>query len=249
MARITRATIDSIVGVVIYLRVSSEEQAQSMHGLNAQEDAARAYAARMGWEVIGVFVDAGVSGSVGLEQRPAMLEAIAALKRGGVFLVSKRDRIGRLDPMAMAMIEAAVRRCGARIVSAAGEGTENDDPSSVLMRRMIDAFAEYERLIIGARTKAALQAKTRRGEKTGGAIPFGFERGSDKVAMTSDGPVITKTLVPCVAEQAVIDEVRQLRAAGKTLQEIAADLNTRGIGRRGGKWDHTVLSRLLRKAA
>jgi DNA invertase Pin-like site-specific DNA recombinase len=60
-----------------------------------------------------------------------------------VLLVAKRDRIGRLDPLPMAMIESAVRRKRARIVSAAGEGTENDDPSSILMRRMIDAFAEY----------------------------------------------------------------------------------------------------------
>jgi hypothetical protein len=98
-------------------------------------------------------------------------------------------------------------------------------------------------------TKVALRAKKRRGEKTGGAIPFGFERGPDRVDMTSDGPVVTKTLVPCAAEQAVIEEVRAMRSAGKTLQQIAADLNSRGINRRGGKWDHTVLSRLLRKAA
>jgi len=239
MARITRAAIDTLIRVVIYLRVSSEEQAQNMHGLHAQEDAARAYAARMGWEVIGVFTDAAVSGSLGLEDRPAMLDAIAALKRGGVFLVSKRDRIGRLDPMAMAMIEAAVRRCGARIASAAGEGTENDDPSSVLMRRMVDAFAEYERLIIGARTKAALQAKTRRGEKTGGQAPYGYELGADG-----------KTLVSCQSEQEVINVVRELRGQGETLQGIAAALNSRGIQRRGGgQWANQFVATILKRAA
>src|SRR5580692_2730999 len=115
------SAIATILRVVIYLRVSTDEQAENKNGLNAQEDAARAYAARMGWEVVGVFTDAGVSGSVGLEDRPAMLEAIATLSKGGAFLVAKRDRIGRLEPMAMAMIEAAVRRKGARIISAAGE--------------------------------------------------------------------------------------------------------------------------------
>jgi len=223
----------------IYRRVSGEEQAQSMHGLNGQEDAARAYAARMGWEVIGVFTDAAVSGSLGLEHRPAMLDAIASLKKGDVLLVSKRDRIGRLDPLPMAMIEAAVRRCGARVVSAAGEGTENDDPSSVLMRRMIDAFSEYERLVIKARTKAALGAKRRRGEKTGGQAPYGFELGSDG-----------KTLVPNHAEQEVITLVRELRAQGETLQAITRTLNDRGIQRRGGRqWDHQFISRLLKRAA
>jgi DNA invertase Pin-like site-specific DNA recombinase len=223
----------------IYRRVSGDEQAESGHGLDAQEDAARAYAARQGWNIIGVFTDAGVTGSVGLEKRPAMLEAIAALKQGDVLLVAKRDRIGRLEPLPMAMIEAAVKRAGARIISAAGEGTESDDPSSVLMRRMVDAFAEYERLIIKARTKAALQAKRRRGEKTGGACPFGFQLAADGIH-----------LEPCPEEQADLALIRQLRADGMTLQAIAAELNMRGIRRRGGsKWDHRFLSELIRREA
>jgi DNA invertase Pin-like site-specific DNA recombinase len=231
----------------IYLRVSTEEQAESMNGLNAQEDTARAHASRAGWEVIDVFTDGAVSGGVGLEQRPALLDAISALGRGDVLLVAKRDRIGRLEPLAMAMIEAAVKRRGARIISAAGEGTESDDPASILMRRMVDAFAEYEKLIIGARTKAALGAKRRRSEKTGGPVPYGFERGPDKPG--PDGSTI-KTLVPCQAEQEVISLVRELRAAGLTLEAIAGELNGRGVQRReGAKWEHSYISRLLKKAA
>lgn len=53
-----------IIRVAIYLRVSLEEQAESGHGLQAQEDATRAYAARQGWEVIGVFaIPASVAAS------------------------------------------------------------------------------------------------------------------------------------------------------------------------------------------
>jgi DNA invertase Pin-like site-specific DNA recombinase len=201
----------------------------------------------MGWEVAGVFTEAAVSGSRGLEDRPAMLEAIAALGKGGVLLVAKSDRIGRLDPLPMAMIEAAVRRKGARIVSAAGEGTENDDPSSILMRQMVDAFGEYERLVIKARTKAALGAKRKRGEKTGGAIPYGWMLGEEKPG--ANGKTI-KTLVPCAAEQEVLGLMKTLRAARMTLVEIAAELTARGIERReGGEWEHSYISRLLKKSA
>jgi site-specific DNA recombinase len=236
-----------IIRVAIYLRVSLEEQAESGHGLHAQEDAARAYAARQGWEVIGVFTDPGVSGGVGLEGRPGLLDAIASLDKGDVLLVAKRDRIGRLDPLAMAMIEAAVRRNGARIISAAGEGTEDDDPSSILMRRMIDAFAEYEKLIIGARTKSALAAKRRRGEKTGGPVPFGFEPGPDKIA--ADGS-ITRTLLPCPTEQEIIRLACELRDAGETLQRIADTLNARGINRReGASWDRAYVFQILKRAS
>jgi DNA invertase Pin-like site-specific DNA recombinase len=231
----------------LYTRVSTEEQAANANGLNAQEDSARAYAVRSGLEVIGVFTDAGITGSVGLEDRPALMEAIATLGKGNVLLVAKRDRIGRLDPMRMAMIEAAVQRRGARIVSAAGEGTESDDPSSILMRRMVDAFAEYEKLVIRARTKAALGAKRKRNEKTGGPVPYGFELGPDKLG-AQDKTI--KTLVPCQAEQEVLALMKTLRASGMTLDGIAGELNRRGVQRReGAAWEHSYISRLLKKTA
>ena len=145
------------------------------------------------------------------------------------------------------MIEAAVRRRGARIVSAAGEGTDGDGPTDVLMRRIVDAFGEYERLVIKARTRAALAVKKGRGEKTGGLIPYGSMLGTDKLG--PNGKPI-KTLVECAAEQDVIRLMKTLRASGMTLQAIAADLDGRGIKRReGGKWDYQFIGRLLKKSA
>jgi DNA invertase Pin-like site-specific DNA recombinase len=79
-------------------------------------------------------VDAGTSGKLGIEDPPVLLEAVAALRRGDVLLVAKRDRIGR-DVIAVAMIERLFAKRGARVISAAGEGTESDDPAGLLMRR------------------------------------------------------------------------------------------------------------------
>src|SRR6516165_6562393 len=182
-----------------YKRVSDDKQADSGAGLAAQEDACRACARRLGLDLVAVFAttDEGVSSVDPLDKRPELLDAVAALDRDDVLIVAKRDRLGR-DPIIVAMIEAAVRRRGARIVSAAGEGTENDGPTDVLMRRIVDAFAEYERLVIRARTKAALGAKKKRGERVGG-IPYGFELGADGVH-----------LVPSAAEQEVLGLIREL---------------------------------------
>lgn len=60
-----------------------------------------------------VFRDEGVSGSTGLDKRLGLLAAIAALKKGDLLLVAKRDRLGR-DPLVVAMIEGAVQRKGAQ---------------------------------------------------------------------------------------------------------------------------------------
>ena len=227
-------------------RVSTDEQAESGLGLAAQEAACRLCVARLGLELASVHADEGVCSVDPIDKRPALLEAIASLGKGDVLIVAKRDRLGR-DPIVVAMIEAAVRRRGARIVSAAGEGTDGDGPTDVLMRRIVDAFGEYERLVIKARTKAALAVKKGRGEKTGGLVPYGSMRGTDKLG--PNGKPI-KTLVECAAEQDVITLMKTLRASGMTLQAIAAELDGRGIKRReGGKWDYQFIGRILTKSA
>jgi DNA invertase Pin-like site-specific DNA recombinase len=153
-----------------YLRVSTEHQAESGLGLEGQEAALRGAAARLRLTLVCIRVDAGTSGTLGIEDRPVLLDAVAALKRGDVVLVAKRDRLGR-DVIAVAMIERLVAKRGARVISAAGEGTDSDDPAAMLMRRMIDAFSEYERLLIAARTRVALAAKRQRGERVSGILP------------------------------------------------------------------------------
>ena len=221
-----------------YLRVSTEKQADSGLGLDAQQASVTAAAARLGLPLVCVYTDAGVSGSLSIEDRPVLLEAVSALKRGDVLLVAKRDRIGR-DVIAVAMIERLIAKRGARIVSAAGEGTETDDPSGVLMRRLIDSFGEYERLIIAARTRAALAAKRRRGERTSRFAPFGFR-------LSADG----RTIEPDAVEQATVQQIREHRAAGLSLTTIAETLNRAGSRTRAGSaWRFEYVRAVLKRAA
>lgn len=219
------------MATIAYLRVSTEQQTQSGAGLDAQHDTCL----RVAGELAGVYRDEGVSGKTGLDKRPALLEAIAQLSKGDTLIVAKRDRLGR-DPLAVAMIEAAVTRKGARIVSAAGEGTDSDSPTDILMRRMVDAFAEYERLVIGARTRAALQAKKVRGERTG-SIPYGFR--------CNDGV----NLVPDDVEQEAIAMIQDLNRKGLSLRNIAGRLEAKGYKPRNGKaWHPQTISNILEAA-
>jgi DNA invertase Pin-like site-specific DNA recombinase len=221
--------------VVAYLRVSTDEQAASGLGLDAQWHACRTWAERENCTLVGPHQD-DVSGAAPLDRRPGLLDALAALDPGDVLIVAKRDRLGR-DPIVIAMIESAASRKRCRIVSAAGEGTESDDPSAVLMRRMVDAFAEYERLIIKARTKAALSAKRRRGERTG-QVPYGWILAEDGRALIRDD-----------AEHQVLADVHRHRAAGRTLRWIAHELTRRGVPPKNGKphWTHTTIAALLKR--
>ena len=228
--------------VVAYLRVSTEDQAESRAGLDAQIDACRAHAERAGAELVGPFADEGVSGAAALDKRPGLIEALAQVGAGDVLLVAKRDRLGR-DPIIVAMIEAAVVRQGGRVVSVAGEGTDDDSPTSILLRRITDAFAEYERLLIKARTLAALGAKRRRGQRTGN-VPLGY-------ALVDDGQRSKAgNLVGLVVDPAKVETmrlVRELRAEGRSLREIASQLDQRGIPTPNGAahWSHNSIAKIL----
>lgn len=207
-----------------YRRVSTTEQAGSGLGLDAQETSIATAATRLELALAATFTDAGVSGGLALEQRPGLIAALDSLGKGDVLIVAKRDRLGR-DVLNVAMFERLAERKGARIVSAAGEGTDTNDPTSRLMRQIVDCFAEYERAIIRARTRAALAVKKARGERVGN-VAFGFR-------VSSDG----RRLEPHVDEQQVLALAIHLREQGATYRAIAAELNRRGLrSRTGGPW-------------
>jgi site-specific DNA recombinase len=219
------------MAIIAYLRVSTDEQANSGLGLDAQ---LASITQKIGTPDA-TYRDEGYSGSD--HKRPALLQALNALKTNDVLAIAKRDRLGR-DVFLMAWIEKEVKKCGARIVSSAGEGTDADDPASVLMRQIIDAFAEYERNIIGARTASAMAQKKIRGEYTGGDVPFGYSLHSDGIHLTKD-PV----------EQAIIATVNDLRAEGYSLRQIAVNLEQRGITRNGKRWHPQTIKNLTKNVA
>jgi DNA invertase Pin-like site-specific DNA recombinase len=221
-----------------YIRVSTDRQAESGLGLDAQRAAVAGCAARLGLPLAAVLTDAGTSGSLAIEDRPVLLDAVASLKRGDVLIVAKRDRLGR-DVIAVAMIERLVTKRGPRIVSAAGEGTDSDDPSGMLMRRLMDSFAEYERALIAARTRAALAAKRARNERISRYVPYGYQLGADR-----------RTLEPVPVEQDTVRIIRERRAVGESLQAVANHLNQLGVRTRAGShWRFEYVRSLLRRAA
>lgn len=135
-------------------------------------------------------------------------------------MAAKRDRIAR-DVMVAAVVERLVEQAGARVVTSDGVSADQT-PEGTLMRTMLDAFAQYERAVIRARTRAALQAKIAKGERVG------------------------RPKVP--VDQTVLERVRTMRDKGLSLRRIADLLNAEGIKARAGKWHVTTLARVLKAA-
>jgi DNA invertase Pin-like site-specific DNA recombinase len=223
----------SAIKAVAYIRVSTEDQNL---GPEAQRAAIERYASANGIAIVATFADQGMSGGAELEKRINLLAAIDALDehKAGILLVAKRDRLAR-DLLVSAMVERLVERQGARIESADGVGS-GTGPEAFMMRGMMDLFAVYERLVIKARTKAALAVKSARGERVG-QIPFGLRLAADGRRLERDD-----------AEQAVLATMRARRADGVTFEMIADELNAAGVPARGQRWHTTGVYKLLRRA-
>lgn len=151
--------------VIGYTRVSTEEQGQNGVGLQAQEEAIRAKADAAGWQLLDV-VDDKASGK-SMRKRPGLERCLAVLDAGfaEALIVAKLDRLSRSLVDFGHMLEQA-RAKGWKIVvldmdldmtTAAGEMTAN-----TLMN-----FAQFERRLIGERTKSALAVKKAQGVKLG----------------------------------------------------------------------------------
>jgi DNA invertase Pin-like site-specific DNA recombinase len=234
---------------IAYTRVSTDEQTASGLGLDAQRQAIEAAADRLGLSVSAWYADEAVSGAAPIDKRLGLLRAIEAVGsatprrrlrsatgNGSTLIVAKRDRLAR-DALLSAWIEKEIVKRGGRIVSAAGEGTDNDEPTGILMRRIVDAFAEYERLVIRARTKAAMRIKRSRGERVG-SIPYGYRLAGDDVR-----------LIEVAREQAAIRLIVQMRGAGSTYRAICAELHRRGVPPKSGdRWHPKVVRAICARA-
>jgi DNA invertase Pin-like site-specific DNA recombinase len=222
---------------IAYVRVSTDRQADSGAGLAAQRASIESFARSAGITITAWHEDAGVSGAAGIDARPGLAAAIASLRKGDTLLVAKRDRIAR-DSFLSAVIERAVTRKGATIASADGVGN-GDQAADAFMRSVMAAAAEFERGLIRQRTKAAMAAKRRAGERCG-QVPFGWSLGEDGT-----------TLVPVEEEQRVIEQIIRCRAAGMSLRAIAAILTEEGIRTQGGNgsWNHNTIASILTRHA
>jgi DNA invertase Pin-like site-specific DNA recombinase len=204
-----------------YCRVSTAKQAESGLGLESQRTLIAETAKRLGVEVSATFSDEGVSGSLALADRPALLDAVSNLRKGDLLLVSARSRLGR-DVVNVALIEREIERRGARVVSCSGEASELDGPTGQLVKTILDAVNCWERGQAALRTRLSLKALRAQGYRAGN-VPFGYRADADG------------KLDPDPYEQGVIATARELHSQGQSVRAVVSTLRDRGVTGRTGK--------------
>jgi DNA invertase Pin-like site-specific DNA recombinase len=195
--------------VLGYVRVSTQEQSASGGGLAAQRAAIEAEAERRGWDLVATIEDRGYSARD--LKRPGVQQALEALGRGeaGALVVAKLDRLSRSMLDFAGLMDRAQRQSWALV--ALDCAVDTSTPGGEAMANILATFAQFERRLIGERTRAAMQAK-----KAAGAV-FGRPRQ--------------------VPEQ-IVARIRKEREAGRPLRAIADGLNAANVptAQGGAQW-------------
>jgi len=219
--------------IVAYYRVSTSMQIDSGAGLAAQQDICNEWARKNSFKIELEFTEKAISGAASLEKRPALFSAIYNLAEGDILLVSRLDRLSR-DLYGGIIIDELVAKKKAKIISAAGEGTEGDDPANKMMKDMFRVVAGFERNLTQFRIKSALAAKKARGERVG-CIPFGWELGDHR------------KLRPRPDELPIVERMIEFRKQELSMLKIAKALNAEGFrNRNGNPWNHVSVWNCLK---
>jgi DNA invertase Pin-like site-specific DNA recombinase len=209
-----------------YLRVSGRGQLEG-DGFDRQLVACERLAATHSIEIAEVFREEGVSGRKELDDRPALAALFAALEENGIktVLIEKLDRLAR-DLMVQETIIADMQRRGYTLLSFHEPDLCSDDPSRKLMRQIMGAIAEYDRVMTVQKLRAARQRSRARNGKCEGRHAFGEKRD----------------------EAQTLEQIREWRATGSTARRIAEDLNACGYQSRSGRpWRGTTVAKILRR--
>jgi DNA invertase Pin-like site-specific DNA recombinase len=195
--------------VGIYLRVSTDGQTTAN-----QRRELEAIAERSGWEIVGFYEDAGISGSNGRDKRPGFDRLLkdATARKITMIAAWSVDRLGRsLQDLVGFLNELQALHCHLYLHQQAIDTTT---PSGRAMFQMCGVFAEFEKAMIVERVNAGLARAKAHGVKLG--------RGQRK-----DGGRSADEERWGVSRAELAKRIRKLRSEGKGILSIA---RTIGVG-------------------
>lgn len=222
--------------VILYARVSTQEQAERELSLPAQMRALRKLAADSGQQVLAEYQD--VLPGRSFKNRPGLLAAVKhATKTKGVeaLLVHRIDRVAR-NMSDYLTIRAQLRRAGVRIISF----VENFDegPFGTLLENLMAAMSEFYSANLSMEVRKSVNERLARGRWPGGSPPLGY--------ILEHGQLV---LDPARASH-VRWAFSRWASGAVTCTELANEAYARGlVNRRGNRISGTRWCDLLRSPA
>jgi len=219
----------------IYLRVSTEEQAQEGFSIRGQEQKLKDYAGIKDWSIYKIYADEGISGK-NITERPAMNELIADIKAGHVqnVLVFKIDRLTRSTADLLYLVELFnTYDCAFNSLM---ESIDTQTASGRMFLKIIGIFAEFERENIIERVKLGVERKVKEGYCISSHPSYGYDK-----------PKGQKLLTVNEAEADIVREIFDMYVKqGLSQNKIAKVFNLRGLRtKEGSVWAGSNIKSIL----
>lgn len=227
--------------IIAYYRVSTKRQGRSGLGLEAQQEAVKAFANQHGATIVASYTEVESGKIAG---RPELARAIGHAKLAkATLVVAKLDRLARNVAFLSALMESRI------------EFVCCDNPHATkLTIHILAAVAEDEAKRISERTRAALQVAKRRGVLLGSARRGHWrgreERRAKGLALAVKAASKARSQAASEAYGFLVSDLQARREQGETLQAIADWLNKAGHQTRAAKqWTPTAVYRVLERAS
>lgn len=228
---------------VAYLRTSSATNlGAGKDSDKRQRDAIEGFAKHSGFELVGEYFDAAVSGADPIEGRPGFKALLDRIVSNGVHTVIVEDasRFARTLMVQEAGIAMLVG-LGVQVLTSRGDDlTESDDEMRVAMRQIVGVFSQLEKTRL---VKKLLKARDRK--RATGAKVEGRKSRIERAKKAKDAAAVARLI------EAVAMAKRLRRASPKTgermsYQKISAALAEAGhLNERGGLLNHKTVRAMV----
>ena len=209
----------------IYIRVSTQEQAQEGYSIGEQKERLIAYCKAQAWTIANIYVDGGYSGAN--INRPGIQKLINETDSFDVVLVYKLDRLSRSQRDTLYLIEEIFLPNKVDFVSMQ-ESFDTSSPFGRAMIGLLAVFTQLEREQIKERTRMGKIARAKSGLHHGACyIPIGYNY--------QDGKLVVDRYE---AEQ--VKKIYEWYLKGLSLQAIANRLRENGYTNRYSGYNNWV---------
>ncbi len=215
---------------VVYIRVSTEDQARYGYSLEGQEQVCYKKAKELGAVRVEKFLDVGVTGEI--LERPGLQAALSAVRAGARwFIAYDPDRLSRKLSHQLFLAETIEKTgCQLEFVNFEWQNT----PEGRLFFSLRGAIAEYEKEKFKIRSMFGKRTKAKRGLLTHSPHLFGYRYKDGRLYVDSGQAIIYRRMVEMVLE-------------GLSPERIAQVFNKQGIpAPKGRHWYRGTIRRILK---
>jgi DNA invertase Pin-like site-specific DNA recombinase len=194
----------------LYVRVSSADRGQSTDN---QLQPLQAAAARLGWSIVSIYRDEGISGAQGRDRRPGLDALLKGVSRREFDLVAAWSvcRLGRSLPDLIGLLgELRSRDIDLYLHQ---QALDTSTPSGRALFGMLGVFSEFERAMIRDRVMAGLDRARSSGKRLGRPRTTLFKIDRIRHAL-DEGRGVRATARPLTVSAAQVAQVRRMSAEG-----------------------------------